>query len=67
MRSRIKIRPNADNLSACLAPTPLTAEIELPKLNKSAEELLLDPTESESLLIFSFKFLFFHRTFFSFV
>ena len=41
MRSRIKTRPNVDNLSACLEPTPLIAEIELRKLSESAEELLL--------------------------
>ena len=41
MRSRIKIRPKLDNLSACLEPTPLTEEIELRKFSESAEELLL--------------------------
>ena len=41
MRSRIKIRPNEDNLSACFGPTPLIAEIELPKLNEFVDEPLL--------------------------
>ena len=46
MRSRIKIRPNVDNLSACLEPTPLTEEIVLCKLSEYAEELLLCKVDS---------------------
>ncbi len=41
MRSRIRIRPNEDSLSASFGPTPLIFEIELLKHNESVEEPLL--------------------------
>ena len=56
MRSRINIRPNEDNLSACLGPTPLMAEIELLKLNESVDELLLEKDESCDVFIFNNQF-----------
>ena len=48
MRSRITNRPNEDNLPACFGPTPLRAEIEVPKLNEVIVSALTNLTISQT-------------------